>query len=146
QAAEGAGIIIDVSGAVDVIFPKTDFVVVAFPVAIFRAIEYRGRRMRDEDVHERAANVQRDVPMILGGKAKRVALFHAIEGCEVVRRGSWIVVEEIAGHIFPKKILERAHALDGIPGKESHSVLAGVVAKAIGVVSVTGGSGCGHDT
>ena len=116
-----------------VFLPQAQFVVVARGIALFRAIEHRRRRVRDQRVDHAARGLHRHVPMRLRGQAQlrpHLVVVEALAGARVDRT-------DRAGHRAPLQQLEAAHLgfVDRVARQHQHAVLARVQAVAPGVVA-----------
>ncbi|GJE03865.1 hypothetical protein GMJLKIPL_5822 [Methylobacterium isbiliense] len=119
-----------------VIREESDLVGVAQAVAVLGPVEGRGRRMRGQDVHRLAVDVDGHVPVALGGQAEDGEFLGRVE--VLGRRRGGVVGQAGARHVLPEEVLEgpRRRGIDRIAREQHHPVLAGEVPEAERVVAV----------
>ncbi len=125
-----------------VFLPQAQFVVVARGVALFRAVEHRRGRVRDQRVDHAARGLHRHVPMRLRGQAQlrpHVVVVEALAGARIDRT-------DRAGHRAPLQQLEAAHLgfIDRVARQYQHAVLARVQAIAPRVIATAAAFAADH--
>ena len=105
---------------------------VAPPVAVLRTVKDRRRRVADEEVDALVADLDRQVPVALGGETKGGARLLVMEAFG----------DEVARHVGPAELLEGARPLgvDRVLAVDDHAVLPRELAEAEGIVRAAHGA------
>ena len=120
-----------------IVGPEPDLVVVAGSVAVLEAVEDRRGRVRHEEVHGPAADLDRHIPVRLRRHAHLLQLGCGIPGAR--RRGGGVVRQQSTGHVLPQEVLEGADRglVDRVLRVDDHAVLAREEPETAGVIGST---------